>query len=268
MNHITRTGPTRNAFTLIELLVVTTIIAILAAILFPVFARARENARKSSCQSNLKQIGLGILQYTQDYDETMPFDQLPNSSATPYNNLWMDVMQAYVKSDQVFNCPSHAFASGGTNIRPYSLNAARDANNKNIGSYALNSTYCRDDAGLGIIATPFSYGANDGASVQVVKMSSVEAPATTVAVADSSAQEYGGGTRAFVMRWFQYAAPSSVSTLSGVPTMGSAIARHLEMVNVLWVDGHVKSMKVDALNATRTSGSSIHVSHLFSRQDD
>ncbi|RYG53119.1 DUF1559 domain-containing protein, partial [bacterium] len=60
---------TRKAFTLIELLVVIAIIAILAAILFPVFGRARENARRSSCQSNLKQIGLGIMQYTQDYDE-------------------------------------------------------------------------------------------------------------------------------------------------------------------------------------------------------
>lgn len=60
------------AFTLIELLVVIAIITLLAAILFPVFARARENARRSSCQSNLKQIGIGIAQYTQDYDEKMP----------------------------------------------------------------------------------------------------------------------------------------------------------------------------------------------------
>ena len=69
-----RAGDTRKkfGFTLIELLVVFAIIAILAAILFPVFARARENARRASCQSNLKQIGLGIMQYTQDYDEKMP----------------------------------------------------------------------------------------------------------------------------------------------------------------------------------------------------
>ena len=61
--------PEKSGFTLIELLVVIAIIAILAAMLFPVFARARENARRSSCQSNLKQIGLGLLQYSQDYDE-------------------------------------------------------------------------------------------------------------------------------------------------------------------------------------------------------
>ncbi|RYG63911.1 DUF1559 domain-containing protein, partial [bacterium] len=62
----------KGAFTLIELLVVIAIIAILAAILFPVFGRARENARRSSCLSNMKQIGLGMMQYTQDYDEKFP----------------------------------------------------------------------------------------------------------------------------------------------------------------------------------------------------
>src|ERR1700742_4223315 len=68
-------GKQRNAFTLIELLVVIAIIAILAAILFPVFAQAREAARKTSCLSNTKQLGLGIMQYVQDYDETYPMDE-------------------------------------------------------------------------------------------------------------------------------------------------------------------------------------------------
>jgi len=63
----------KSAFTLIELLVVIAIISILAAILFPVFGRARENARRASCMSNLKQIGLAIMQYTQDYDEKYPY---------------------------------------------------------------------------------------------------------------------------------------------------------------------------------------------------
>ncbi|RYF37083.1 MAG: DUF1559 domain-containing protein, partial [Cytophagaceae bacterium] len=83
----------RNAFTLIELLVVIAIIAILAAILFPVFARARENARKTSCLSNMKQMGLGIVQYTQDYDGTYP--QNYNGSTTSYG--WADAIQPYLK---------------------------------------------------------------------------------------------------------------------------------------------------------------------------
>ena len=99
---------TKSAFTLIELLVVIAIIAILAAILFPVFARARENARRSSCQSNLKQIGLGIEQYKQDYDGTYPmayFYVNGSSSAAGYIQ-WTGSVQPYVKSNQLFVCPS------------------------------------------------------------------------------------------------------------------------------------------------------------------
>ena len=98
----------RSAFTLIELLVVIAIIAILAAILFPVFARARENARRSSCQSNLKQIALGMVQYTQDYDEKYLIQDTGNLLHFGY------ILQPYVKSRQIFVCPS---ASG----TPYSV---------------------------------------------------------------------------------------------------------------------------------------------------
>lgn len=89
----------RRAFTLIELLVVIAIISILAAILFPVFGRARENARRSSCQSNLKQIGLGLEQYKQDYDGYTP-------GSTFYQRSWPSMIFAYVKSEQIFACPS------------------------------------------------------------------------------------------------------------------------------------------------------------------
>ena len=103
-----------SAFTLIELLVVIAIIAILAAILFPVFARARENARRSSCQSNLKQIGLGVLQYVQDYDESYPPTAINNSG--PYSSsrpfAWCDALQPYLKSTQIYQCPSESTGQG------------------------------------------------------------------------------------------------------------------------------------------------------------
>src|SRR5437762_3555303 len=98
--------PRQNGFTLIELLVVIAIIAILAAILFPVFARARENARKSSCMSNLKQIGLGWLQYAQDYDElSVPIRT--GAGGSNYFNSYALLMQPYIKSTQLFKCPSN-----------------------------------------------------------------------------------------------------------------------------------------------------------------
>src|SRR5688572_26979345 len=93
----------KKAFTLIELLVVIAIIALLAAILFPVFARARENARRASCQSQLKQIGLGIIQYTQDYDERMVYDQIADGTLVSFKGA----IQPYTKSIQIFDCPSN-----------------------------------------------------------------------------------------------------------------------------------------------------------------
>lgn len=95
-----RCGGQFTGFTLIELLVVIAIIAIIAAILFPVFSRARENARRASCQSNLKQIGLGIAQYTQDYDNKF----LPEQNSD--NKTFVTMLQPYVKSTQIFICPS------------------------------------------------------------------------------------------------------------------------------------------------------------------
>jgi prepilin-type N-terminal cleavage/methylation domain-containing protein/prepilin-type processing-associated H-X9-DG protein len=102
----------KRGFTLIELLVVIAIIAILAAILFPVFAKAREKARQSSCLSNVKQLGLAILQYAQDYDEVLPKNRIYNASAAAYNILWyptatnMGLIGPYIKNHQIMFCPS------------------------------------------------------------------------------------------------------------------------------------------------------------------
>jgi len=107
----------RSAFTLIELLVVIAIIAIIAAILFPVFAQARAAARKTSCLSNLKQLGLGFLMYSQDYDETFPGIRFGNNAgegwpwtvfpgSVDWNGVFTHGIQPYVKNKQILQCPS------------------------------------------------------------------------------------------------------------------------------------------------------------------
>ncbi len=106
----------RRGFTLIELLVVIAIIAILAAILFPVFARAREKARQSSCLSNVKQLSLCLLMYTQDYDE-----RLPRYHWGPWNTSWRFQVVPYVKNEQIHKCPSHTTAGDPPSYGSYGL---------------------------------------------------------------------------------------------------------------------------------------------------
>ena len=100
-------------FTLIELLVVIAIIAILAAILFPVFAKAREKARQASCLSNTKQLALGCLMYSQDYDTKYPFTYWNGPPPPPWNGVWVywyQLIMPYVKNNQIFYCPSYGGA--------------------------------------------------------------------------------------------------------------------------------------------------------------
>ncbi len=116
MNSYRVAASTSRGFTLIELLVVIAIIAILAAILFPVFSKAREKARQASCMSNLKQIGAALTMYTEDYDGTYPRGQF-----WPFDSsyTWIMVLEPYVKNTQVFRCPS-----GGNDPYGYGYNIA------------------------------------------------------------------------------------------------------------------------------------------------
>ncbi len=123
----------RSAFTLVELLVVIAIISLLAAILFAAFARVRENGRKTNCLSNMKQIQIAIMQYSDANDETMPLtfaDFNPtNNTWEPANGekAWVEALQPYIQSTQVFNCPSDtsvATSSATTSNTDYAYNAA------------------------------------------------------------------------------------------------------------------------------------------------
>jgi prepilin-type N-terminal cleavage/methylation domain-containing protein len=118
----------KRAFTLIELLVVIAIIAILAAILFPVFAKAREKARQSSCASNEKQIGLAFVQYVQDYDERYPDRQLQGIS-------WRFLIQPYIKNTQCFHCPTN----NGNQTDGENIGGA----NGMVCDYAINDCDCQ-----------------------------------------------------------------------------------------------------------------------------
>ncbi len=128
-------------FTLIELLVVIAIIAILAAILFPVFARAREKARQTSCLSNLKELGLGCLMYAQDYDERLPWHcrYIPGA-ADSSSNGWQGQIMPYIKNDQIFVCPSY----NGTGLcGGYGYNLSRDASGAQVGCDYMRLAQCK-----------------------------------------------------------------------------------------------------------------------------
>jgi prepilin-type N-terminal cleavage/methylation domain-containing protein/prepilin-type processing-associated H-X9-DG protein len=203
----------RRGFTLIELLVVIAIIAILAAILFPVFGRARENARRSSCQSNLKQIGLGFAQYSQDYDERMPLYRQSTNS-----NGWALIVQPYLKSLQIYQCPSETTAPdtnpGSNGYTDYSYNLGLGfANNQPNG---LNVSALTQSS-LTVLVTD-SQGARDGTSDTWDY--GFNAGATPVIAGT-------GGTRATFL----------------TESNNSPAQRHLDGQNFAFCDGHVKWYK-------------------------
>lgn len=245
----------KKAFTLIELLVVIAIISILAAILFPVFARARENARRTSCLSNTKQLGLAMMQYTQDYDETYPIANIPRGAGqtTPDNQFWTasaiywpQTLYPYHKSFQVYWCPSSKFFDSSDSSSP----GGRQPVPVN-GQYGVNR--------LIIPLHRANIDSNVAMHDAIKKTSVIQSPATTYLLMDSgsyyvyaSAALTSSGNTVFVPGM-----GSEGGNCSGINTAAGFAAkredcnkgRHFDGVNVAFADGHSKWLKTSTLMA-------------------
>jgi prepilin-type N-terminal cleavage/methylation domain-containing protein/prepilin-type processing-associated H-X9-DG protein len=169
----------REGFTLIELLVVIAIIAILAAILFPVFAKAREKARQSSCQNNMKQLGIAFTTYSNDWDERYPSSFIDKKITGAALNIsaWDQQINSTVKSDGVYKCPSNS-------VKRYSVHQPKVNNKKTrIVSYALNDVFVNS------LATGANNGANntepkDRNKGKASSQAAVQDPAGTILLAE------------------------------------------------------------------------------------
>lgn len=245
-----RRGPTRG-FTLIELLVVIAIIAILASILFPVFAQAREAARKTSCSSNARQLGVAFQMYLQDNDEIFPQVSYQGEAGhtTPDNFgafRWPWLVMPYVKNMQLFRCPTESphFSDATCGGSP-----CLDPNNSYYGylwglfpNYGYNWGYLAPDP-----SAP-APGAGTQAASRGQSMAAVQSPSETVMLADSIWTPAGSPEK--VMGGYLLIYPPN--QWAGAPPLngfsyGRVWPRHQQKANVLFVDGHVRSMDVDRL---------------------
>jgi len=243
------------AFTLIELLVVVAILGILAALLFPVLARTRENARRTSCNSNLRQMGLGLLLYIGDYDGVMPRSFFGTAvDTTSSNTKWMDAAYPYMKSTQVFLCPSDSGAK-------YTFSASLElgATSTDYGSYGQNGAY--RDTGDGR-TPPRSSG------VETVTLARVGQPSETLWVGDCNNRQEANGSYGF-----SWANPTDAAIWpnpiadgpTGARQLEKLTARHLETVNLLYCDGHVKALKPERLLDKAADGVTYRI---FTIEDD
>jgi prepilin-type N-terminal cleavage/methylation domain-containing protein/prepilin-type processing-associated H-X9-DG protein len=234
----------RRGFTLIELLVVIAIIAILAAILFPVFAQAREKARQITCVSNMKQVGLAITMYTMD-NEGYPFHSSPSIQSP--RTRWPDYLLPYIKNEPVFLCPS----------APRDLFRKAWAHKATVfyGGYGFNYQY------LGNSRFPF-----------VAPDALVQTPAQTVVIADTLGCSFDAGVRNAGNYVIDPPLPSRYGSRPGAPGEGFYGApgagectgtwgcravpaeRHNGMISVAFADGHAKAMKLSRLDDSNSDG--------------
>jgi len=225
----------RKGFTLIELLIVIAIISILAAILFPVFAKARESARRASCLSNLKQMGLGMMMYVQDYDgkyfarayyagkspgdgnfssDTLLGSWMPPLSSVTSDQTWL--LAPYIKNRQIFVCPSFGGFRVNTQESPYGY------------AYNLVAGYPKEYANAG----------------ETLSESTIEEPARMIAFIDSSRENaYPVQNAAGVPITDNWG--SSYCKLADSTCPDNLYGRHLDGINAAYMDGHAKWHKVN-----------------------
>lgn len=212
----------RSAFTLIELLVVIAIIAILAAILFPVFAKAREKARQTACMSNMKQLGLGVMQYIQDYDEYYPMRYgggCPGDCEYNKQRSWKNMLYPYVKNYGIYKCPSNPTAQQFDQIG----NNATDKTNAYAGGYAM----WLPDA---FLAGKFGNGAGYPQS-----QAGVPAVADSLLILEQSYRYADTGP---YLGYVEPAPSNDASIQPGPSTWNSGHSKN--RCNIIYMDGHVK----------------------------
>jgi prepilin-type N-terminal cleavage/methylation domain-containing protein/prepilin-type processing-associated H-X9-DG protein len=217
----------KRGFTLIELLVVIAIIAILAAILFPVFARAREKARQSNCLSNVKQIMLGMKQYVSDYDQSYPPGIIrtvgswttPDGTATTGNLPWFLAIEPYMKNVQILNCPSVSTQyDGGTSFNDI--------------SYGMNEWLSMTGGRYGMYE--YAYYNRYGP----IQEKDINFPSETMCIGEK------GDTGSYIIDCLLWDYRNyGVATDNDNGRTNLALDRHNEGLNVGFVDGHAKWLK-------------------------
>ena len=232
---VKRSNATQRAFTLIELLVVIAIIAILAAILFPVFAQAREKARAISCLSNLKQTGLAFAMYTQDYDETTPLQTSPPGPKdadgfVTSGGYWYNLIQPYCKNWQLFLCPDRSGTTGSSS-NPAGLETGPGVGR--IMGYGYNDGIV-SDSGYGLTGTQ-TKDANGKTERTGLNIAAILTPADCVAFGDT-----------YDTPGYSAAMDNMFSGGDGPHNTGSI--RHMGNLNYAFVDGHAKIVHMKAGN--------------------
>ena len=221
----------RRAFTLIELLVVIAIIAILAAILFPVFAQARAKARQAACLNNTKQVGIALMQYVQDNDETLCLNSYSPTDGTPRNS-WPDALQPYIKNYGVFVCPSANLPDNQDTACKGQKNGfdCWDTQQGHAVTYTLNNVYYNQNKWGGLFQSGFSCAIAD-----------IQDVASTVFCGDGNdfqAANTGGVT---ILTLDTTVNPPQLRCSSN---QGSYVARHNGGINFTFFDGHAKWLTI------------------------